>query len=170
MPRRREDIQADLLDLAAEPTPGASLRERILGGARSVERFEGFVARLSDFLDLSEGPTRALLDSIRASYTDAWQETSNGVRVKHFAGGPRHAEAHCGLVQIEPGASFPMHRHVGDEWVFVVQGEGREDDGTTWHPGDLLRNPADSRHAITSVGTEPLVFLAAAHHGIEREE
>ena len=83
------------------------------------------------------------------------------MRLLHFEGGARHAGADCGLVHIEPGTRFPLHRHVDDEWNFILQGMGEEEDtGRRWGPGDLFCNPAGTQHAFRAIGDEPLVFGA----------
>jgi putative transcriptional regulator len=92
------------------------------------------------------------------------------VRLLHLAGGPRVASADCGLVRIEPGARFPRHRHLGDEWSLVLAGEAEEGTGARWAPGDLVHRPADSAHAFRVVSAEPLVFAVVLQGGLELRE
>jgi quercetin dioxygenase-like cupin family protein len=170
--KRPTPLEADLLELAetADVTvvPRASLRETLLATVSDERRYEGFVDRLATFLDFDPERTRSLLGRLRSGVDDTWEEGRvEGVRLFHFDGGPRVASAHCGLVRVDPGVTYPLHRHQGDEWAFVLQGTAREDDGRVLAPGDLLHNLPGSRHAFTAEGPEPFVFVVVLHAGIE---
>lgn len=156
------------LGLASDPLPPSQeLRARLLRALDPATRFEGFAERLAGFLDLGAARTRELLASIAGAASAPWEDdVVPGVRLLHFAGGARVASANCGLVRCEPGALYPRHLHQGDEWAFVLQGEGLEDTGRHWQPGDLIRNPAGSAHSLRSVGEEPFVFAIVLHAGI----
>jgi quercetin dioxygenase-like cupin family protein len=156
------------LGAAADPLAASrELRERLLRSLDPVTRFEGFAERLAAFLDLGLARTRELLASLAAAGSAPWEDDLvAGVRLLHFAGGPRVAGADCGLVRCEPGVLYPRHLHRGDEWAFVLQGEGLEDSGRRWQPGDLIRNPAGSAHSFRSVGEEPFVFAIVLREGI----
>ena len=39
-------------------------------------------------------------------------------------------DAHGGLVRLAPGEVFPMHKHVGEEKVLLIQGTLEDDNGT----------------------------------------
>jgi quercetin dioxygenase-like cupin family protein len=67
-------------------------------------------------------------------------------------------------VDFAPGASFPKHRHPGEEIIYVLQGtleydvEGK---GTvTLKAGDVLFVPRGVVHAAHNVGTSPGTELA----------
>jgi quercetin dioxygenase-like cupin family protein len=82
------------------------------------------------------------------------------------------------LVEFAPGASFPRHRHPGEEVAYVTEGkfEYRLDGQPVviLEAGDALFIPAGAVHAVTNVGSgkgaelatyivekgEPLVVLA----------
>ena len=92
-------------------------------------------------------------------------------RLLHFEGGARHAGADCGLVQVPAGARYPLHRHLGEEWVFVLSGSAEEEGtGETWGPGDLYRRPGGSSHAFRAIGSHPFVFAIVLREGIALEE
>ena len=70
------------------------------------------------------------------------------------------------LMRYEPGATIPRHRHLGDEQIFVLEGEVADDTGTCT-AGNYARRPPGCVHtvrsakgalvlAITSGPTEPL--------------
>lgn len=168
------DLQADLLGepgLGAEPVaPSASLRSRVLGTVARATRLSGFAERLAALFDLGRERSDVLVREAAGSAA-AWQAIPvPGVRLFHFAGGPRVAAADCGLVRLEPGARFPAHRHGGDEWSLVLAGEAEEEgSGDRWQPGDLVHRGAGSVHAYRAVGPEPLVFAVVLYGGIEME-
>ena len=82
------------------------------------------------------------------------------------------------LVELAPGASFPRHRHPGEEVAYVTEGrfEYRLDGqpAVILEAGDALFIPAGAVHAVTNLGSgkvselatyivekgEPLVVLA----------
>jgi putative transcriptional regulator len=168
------DPDADLLggELGAEPTaPSAGLRGAVLASVAGRTKLAGFAERLAALFDL--GAERAA-ELLREATGDAsgWQAIPlPGVRLFHLAGGPRVAGADCGLVRLEPGARFPLHRHGGDEWVFVLTGEAEEEEtGARWLPGDVLYRGPGSFHAYRAVGGAPFVFAVVLHDGIEIAE
>lgn len=170
----REDLERDLFDLTDSGDEGVAprpaLREMLLATLDEGSRFAGFVRRVASFLDLDPERTRTLLDRVADVAGPAWEDGRRpGVRLHHFDGGPRLAGAHCGLVYVEPGVSYPMHRHRGDEWAFVLQGTAREDSGRLWAPGDVVQSPEGSRHSFRALGPQPFVFVVAVHGGIEHE-
>lgn len=149
--------------------PPDSVRAAVLAAVRPERRFEGFVDRMSTFLDLATSNVRALVRSIDVA-TDpdgGWQPDEPGTLLYHFEGGPRVAEADCGLVRVEAGSGYPAHRHLGDEWNFVLSGTAREDSGAVWNTGDVVHRKAGSVHSFRVIGDEPLVFAVVLHGGIE---
>ena len=61
-------------------------------------------------------------------------------------------------VDLEPGVSFPMHSHPGEEIIYVLTGEWEyqvEGKGTlTLKVGEVLFIPAGVKHAAKNVGNE----------------
>ena len=72
------------------------------------------------------------------------------------------------LIRMKPGCSYPAHRHVGVEEVFILQGGYRDSRGTH-RAGDYVLNDAGSAHYPTALedSDEDCVMLAVAHSGIE---
>jgi quercetin dioxygenase-like cupin family protein len=167
---RYDELLGDLFELADDAAlePSAELRRRVFATLDPATRFAGFAARLAFFFDLPVERARELLALVAGADAAPWVgEPGSGIRLLHFAGGPRHAGADCGLVHIAPGTRFPFHRHVGDEWNYVVQGAMQEEGtGRRFAPGDLVCNDAGSEHAFVAVGDEPLVFGAVVR-GLE---
>jgi quercetin dioxygenase-like cupin family protein len=67
-------------------------------------------------------------------------------------------------VDFAPGASFPAHRHPGEEIIYVLSGtleygvEGRP--AVTLRAGDVLFVPAGVFHSARNIGTTPGSELA----------
>jgi putative transcriptional regulator len=165
-------VEGDPADDAPMPTP--RLRERVLASTNRGTRFEGFVARLAAFLDLGPEAARELLARVEHADEPPWvggTAAPGGARILHFSGGPRLGAAHCGLVHLVPHTRFPHHRHLGDEWSFVLSGSA-EDEGTgrVWAPGDLVHKPPGSSHALRVVGDLPFVFAVVLGAGIQIDE
>jgi quercetin dioxygenase-like cupin family protein len=168
------DPEADLLGggLGGEPAaPSAGLRDAVLSSVAGRTKLTGFAERLAALFDF--GAERAA-ELLREACGNAagWEVIPlPGVRLFHFTGGVRVAGADCGLVRLEPGARFPLHRHGGDEWVFVLTGEAEEEGtGARWLPGDLLYRGPGSVHAYRTVGDAPFVFAVVLKNGIEIAE
>lgn len=72
------------------------------------------------------------------------------------------------LIRMEPGCSYPAHRHCGIEEVFILQG-GYTDSRGTHHAGDYVLNEAGSAHKPKALedSHEDCIMLAIAHGGIE---
>ena len=154
--------------LAAEPrTPSPGVRERLLESLLPEMRFEGFKERLATLFDLSIERVRELLDTLDSVSGEPWEKAGlPGVHLLHFDGGLRVASADCGLVHVEPGQAFPPHRHLGHEWVLVLQGEAREDSGRLFQPGDLIHKAPGSVHSFRILGEQPFVFAVVVFEGV----
>lgn len=95
----------------------------------------------AELLDLAQAPA---LPIDTAAYV--WEEPYPGLRialvkaeeVRHFSGK---------LIWGAPGASFPKHRHGGDEAALVLQGAYRDESGRVG-PGEVSRRPKGSAHSI----------------------
>jgi putative transcriptional regulator len=155
--------------LAERPVlPPARVRERVLTSVEPGMRFTGFVDRLTTFLDLGAERVRDLLAMVARVPQAPWQESRlPGVRFFDFQGGPRVATARCGFVHLVPGAVFPRHRHLGDEWAWVLQGRVDDTGGQLAAPGDLSYQPTGSEHSFRVLDGEPLILVVVSHEGFE---
>jgi putative transcriptional regulator len=161
---RDDDLQPDVLDLLAvglAPTaaPRPDLRARLLARAGGADRFVPFVDRLVELFDLSEDAIAAELRSIDDA--DAWEDLAPGVRFRDFEGGPRIGEAHGGLVRVAPGETFPLHTHVGEERLLVLQGRVEDEHGRSYRAGDLLVSADGSAHEMRAVGDKEVIYAAS---------
>lgn len=78
----------------------------------------------------------------------AWEERQPGIRAKSLwadAATKRRAV----MTRIEPGAQLPLHRHVGDELVFVIEGAISDAFGTVT-TGNMGYRPNGCVHVVSS--------------------
>lgn len=53
------------------------------------------------------------------------------------------------LLHYEPGARVLLHEHIGAETILVLEGSQSDENGT-YVKGDMVINPAGSRHSVWS--------------------
>lgn len=149
--------------------PPDSLRKRVMSSIQHETRFNGFVQRLCDFFDLKQEIIEKHLSNLDNVLTEPWQINAfPGAHLLHFDGGPSIAKnADCGLVFVELNQIVPAHRHSGEEWSFIIQGQMQEIKGSLYCAGDIIHRPVGSVHSIKSVGREPLIFAAILVNGLE---
>src|SRR5215475_6357595 len=83
------------------------------------------------------------------SLTDLpWQEHRPGVRAKNIWAHPETTRRAM-LVRYEPGAQIALHRHVGDELIFVIEG-GVSDESGTVTAGNVGYRPNGCVHSVSS--------------------
>ncbi len=93
----------------------------------------------------------------------AWEERQPGIRAKSLwtdAVTKRRAV----MTRIEPGSQLPLHRHVGDELVFVIEGAISDEFGTVT-AGNVGYRPNGCVHAVSSENGATL--LAILTGGVE---
>jgi anti-sigma factor ChrR (cupin superfamily) len=94
----------------------------------------------------------------------AWQETQPGVRMKQLWTDEK-TNRRAVLARIEPSAQPPMlHKHVGDELVFVLEGVLSDEFGMVT-PGNMGYRPNGCVHAVSSA--QGATVLAVITGGIE---
>ena len=67
-----------------------------------------------------------------------------------------------GIVEIDPGAHSPRHRHNCEETYYVLQGQGyvRSDDGRhEFEEGDAVLNRENTYHSVYNTGDKTLRLL-----------
>ena len=61
----------------------------------------------------------------------------------------RHELPQLALLKYEPGASVPLHLHMGLETIFVLSGDQTDERGTITK-GDFAINAPGSQHSVSS--------------------
>jgi anti-sigma factor ChrR (cupin superfamily) len=87
-----------------------------------------------------------------------WQERQPGLRMKNIWEHPA-TKRRAMLTRIEPEAKLPLHRHVGDELVFVLEGAIADEFGTVT-AGNMGYRPNGCVHSVsTKNGATVLAIL-----------
>ena len=174
MSDRADDLEeSDELLLAAwaeanvaPVAPPAELRARLLGGLGGTGRFRSVAEALRRFVDLGAAAVTELLRKI--DDPAAWNvglPGMTGIRYFHFSAGPAAAGAEAGFVRLEPGATFPDHRHLGPERTFVVDGV-MHDRGRVYGPGSVIESDTGTAHHYTAGPGRDLIIISL-HNGFE---
>ena len=156
--------------ISGQSPPPQLLRERLLSTiARPRLRFAPLFGALSELFDWGDTELADLFE--RAADGRSWTVSQvPGTELLHLAGGPRVAGADNGLVRIQAGARFPMHRHLGLERVLVLDGGYRdEQSGRIYLPGDSQEMPAGSSHAYTALPERALLTAVSIVSGVDVE-
>ena len=77
-----------------------------------------------------------------------WEERRPGV---HWRVLYRDGNRQTVLVRYDPGAVIPCHRHIGDEQIFVLEGEVEDDTGVC-RTGHFARRPPSCVHTCARAG------------------
>lgn len=96
-----------------------------------------------------------------------FQETRYpGVSI-HFYHSDRASGHAAVMIRMEPGCSYPRHRHRGPEELLILQGGFRDEQGS-YRAGEFCRFEDGSvHHPVALDGEEACVFFAIASEGIE---
>jgi anti-sigma factor ChrR (cupin superfamily) len=92
-----------------------------------------------------------------------WQEMQPGIRMKTLW---THEETkrRAIMTRVEPGAQLPRHRHVGDEFVFVIEGTLADEFGTIT-AGSMGYRPNGCVHTVSC--PNGATILAVISGGVE---
>ncbi|HEY4059558.1 MAG TPA: hypothetical protein VGM39_23225 [Kofleriaceae bacterium] len=161
-----EESASDIVEPVA---PDAYVKTRLMASV-GIGAYEKYSAKMADLFDVSVDRARELLSLIDrpSSWEAAIPGMDIGVRLVHFDGGPRFASADCGYVLIQPGASFPVHTHLGEEKSLILAGRLRDRrSGTIYVAGDEIEHPHnDEEHDVVCEGDEPVMYAARATNGL----
>ena len=78
----------------------------------------------------------------------AWQEFRPGITFKVLWQDPP-TKRRAQMTRFAPGAQLPLHRHAGDELIFVVEGAVSDESGTV-SAGNVGYRPNGCVHTVTS--------------------
>jgi quercetin dioxygenase-like cupin family protein len=142
----------------APPSPSRSIRERLVATERRVGKYGRFTDRVARLFDIDASAAEALLQRIESP--DAWSDALlEGVYVLAVNAGPSRRQCTATLVKIESGASFPFHRHHGEETMLMLEGGFRDPNAEgheAWHADELIQSDG-SGHALQAIGNTPCV-------------
>jgi len=79
-----------------------------------------------------------------------WEALSPTIKFKKLWSDPA-TKRRAQITRFEPGAVLPMHRHVGDELLYVIEGAISDESGTVT-AGNMSYRPNGCVHTVTSQG------------------
>jgi len=77
-----------------------------------------------------------------------WQAMTPAIKAKMLWSDPA-AKRRAQLTRFEPGAVLPLHKHIGDEFLYVIEGAISDESGTT-AAGSVGYRPDGCVHSVTS--------------------
>jgi anti-sigma factor ChrR (cupin superfamily) len=80
--------------------------------------------------------------------TLAWETASPTIKLKKLWSDPA-TKRRAQVTRFEPGAALPLHRHAGDELLYVIEGTIADEFGTT-AAGSVSYRPNGCVHSVTS--------------------
>jgi len=98
----------------------------------------------------------------------AWNEVVPGVRVHVIREDPARKLVAC-LVWAAPGARHPLHRHLGEEVILVLQGALADERGQ-YGPGAICRSRQGSIHSEVAMPGDECVCYVLYYGGLEMLE
>jgi hypothetical protein len=141
----REAMTALPVGLPA-PSTSIDVRARMLGSVDHLERFSDRAPALAELFGLSKNEARLTLHAL--SDDDGWMAAPfEGIAWRFVRIGKSRRPGSGMLARLAPGATFPRHKHVGDEHVLVLDGELIEPDAVTT-TGGVVSREAGSVHTI----------------------
>jgi len=78
----------------------------------------------------------------------AWADAMAGVQQKPIWQ-DKETKRRASLVRFAPGAKLPLHRHIGDELIFIIEGSNADESGEVM-TGDMNYRPNGCVHTVTS--------------------
>ena len=133
-----------------------------------LERFTPMAPRLAALMDVSRDEARLALHVLAKPKEMREVVGRPGMRASPLASGSRRPTTKGRLVCLEPGASLPLHRHLGEETVLVFQGAFIDDGGRVVRAGEEVVSPAGSAHAVPRIlGDEPCLCAIINDIGLE---
>ena len=93
----------------------------------------GEASNPSQIIEVSEREWQAMTPTIKAK--TLWSDPATKRRMQ--------------LTRFEPGAKLPLHRHAGDEFLYVIEGEITDESGTV-AAGSVGYRPDGCTHTVTS--------------------
>jgi anti-sigma factor ChrR (cupin superfamily) len=163
--RAAEKRVAEIVALAADANPPATLRERVMRSIAETPRLVRFTEIVANMLDVSPDKARAYLAAL--DDPNQWQKTPfDGVTRIPVEGGPQTYGAVAHFVRVEPGKVVPMHSHFGPEIGIFLQGRGRHDDGRLCEIGEFDEFATGTAHSVEGLPGVASVMLVVARGGV----
>jgi putative transcriptional regulator len=162
-----EDVLGALAPaLVAPAPPPAGVKERLLFETRAGRALPTFAAGVAKLLRIDEASARAALT--RLEDPAAWRPgLCPGNLIRPIQPGPALGpKAMACFLRTAPSVTLPMHRHLGAETTFVLQGGYRDSGGAEVWAGEQASMPGASAHDLVVIGPEDCIALVVVDGGI----
>lgn len=138
-------------------TPKPEIRERLVRKLKSLSE----PSRSPQVWKAWDSPEVKGVRLIRAG-EGGWESTGlEGVMIKRLYVDPAQ-ESVTMLIRMEPGATYPAHRHGGAEQCFVLEGDLSYD--MSLRTGDYLCAEADTVHPVSRTEQGCLLLIISSTH------
>lgn len=132
------------------------------------QQFSGLIVRLTKFFQLPIKRINEVLDACKDINTSKWDKARiEGAYLYHFAAGGDLQTEHCGLIYLKSGTTITNHEHLGEERMFVLQGEVTTNNGKTYTVGDTAISHKGSSHTLVSGMKSDCIFAVIAIGGVK---
>lgn len=161
-------INDSLADTLIEPSGEVAtpaLRSRLLTDIASITPYSLYHDDMARLLQASKGAVNAEMGLMPhpASWVDG---PIPDCRLLPWTAESDKEDSIMALVLMESGSHFPMHEHIGDETVLIVQGSLLNDDGKLYRPGEQLHMVAGTSHEFNVPEGLDLIYLAISEKGV----
>jgi anti-sigma factor ChrR (cupin superfamily) len=92
-----------------------------------------------------DGPPSEII----ATHELPWIDARPGMRIKRIWVDPGPVEQRLGIMQYAPGGTMELHRHDGDELIFVLEGSVADEAGVV-KTGDVAHRLNGCAHTVTA--------------------
>lgn len=176
-------VESELTELSAQienialsvPTvqPSKKLKDTIFAHIEKSgsEKFTGLTDRLATFFQLPIKRIKEILENSKDIRSSVWDKaTIEGAYLYHFKAGGSLKDAHCGLILLKPQTKITKHEHLGEERMFVLQGEVATSNGETYRVGETAISKEGSSHTLISGNDSDCMFAVIANGGVRFED
>lgn len=155
-PRFSPEVAEEIAFRAAPIDPPSELRDHLLDRARRDAGAE----RIQVFKSWKPAAEKGRGLAIVRAGEGEWVDSSPGVRFKQLAVDEERRYVTM-LVRMDPGTSYPCHRHGGAEECYVIEGD-LSVAGEELGPGDYQLAPAGSDHEVQSTKGGCLLLIVSS--------
>lgn len=161
---KADDNASLALDEIAAVEPSPEVKVRLLASSGGG-RFAGYAPSIAEIFEVPVDRAHELLGLIERSAS--WKSLLPGLAMIGFTGGASLGRAECVFIRLAPGATFPMHAHLGPESAFVLAGQVSDvTNDRVLGPGDRWELAPGTRHELRGDGDELCICAVCARDGI----
>jgi putative transcriptional regulator len=159
-----QEIELELALALAVPTPApAHLRGRLLAAASGPLKYAPFARRVATFFGITR--ERAELALERLSDERTWIPMT--IRGMRMAPVQANVPGLAMFLRLDAGAHCPLHRHLGEERILILEGSLIEDSGVVSVAGDVLIRAPGTRHSCAAPHASACVSAYLLEGGVE---